>query len=283
MRADLQSLVDRFGATGWYYSPGDPNTPRFYTTHRDWSAGGAGFGRHIPPEDIAASGASLGDFVPHTWDNYPDGPIALTDNTRGFVWHPNMPRYVTRAFEIRDDGYYDVAPNSRSFFDRLTFGIAAGLITGGTVAIGAGLVGALAPAAIADVAPFVGPIEVVPAAIADIAPFVGPIEVAATSTPGWTLAETIAATKAVGTATMEGVKVLNQVAGAVGAVAAVSAAIQGPAGGSAPSPAPAPAPPPDSVGEKFGAVFDDLKTQLSSLDKKTWYMVGGAVVLLSLG
>ncbi|MFZ2794581.1 MAG: hypothetical protein WAZ38_03265 [Prolixibacteraceae bacterium] len=119
-----------------------------------------------------------------------------------------------------------------------------------------------------------------PATVADIAPFVGPIEVAATTTPGWTLAETVGAAKAVGASTMEGVKVLNQVAGAVGAVAAVSAAIQGPADGSAP--APAPAPPPDSVGEKFGAVFDDLKTQMSRVDKKTWYMVG-VVVLLSLG
>ena len=131
----------------------------------------------------------------------------------------------------------------------------------------------------------VGPVETVlaPAAVADVAPFVGPIEFATTTTPGWTLAETVAAAKTVGTSTMEGVKVLNQVAGAVGAVAAVSAAIQGPAGGSAPAPAPAPAPPPDSVGEKFSAVFDDLKTQMSSLDKKTWYMIGGAVVLLSLG
>lgn len=282
MRADLQALVDRFGATGWYYSPVDPNTPRFYTTLRDWTVGGFGFGKRIPPEAIATSGASLGDFVAYTWDKYPDGPIALTDNTRGFVWHPNMSRYVTRAFEIRDEGYYDVAPNSRTFFDRLTFGVAAGLITGGTVAIGAGLAGALAPAAIADVAPFVGPIEAAPAAaIADVVPFVGPIEAVATTTPGWTLAETVAAATTVGTSTMEGVKVLNQVAGAVGAVAAVSAAIQGPAGGSAP--APAPAPPPDSVGEKFSAVFNDLKTQLSSVDKKTWYMVGGAVVLLSLG
>ena len=174
-------------------------------------------------------------------------------------------------------------------------GVGAGAVTVGSD--GALLVGPVEPLLVGPVEPLlVGPVEAVlaPATVADIAPFVGPLEPLVSTSPGWTLAETVAAAKAVGASTMEGVMVVNQVAGAVGAVAAVSAAVQGPAGGSAPSPAPAPAPPPDSVGEKFRAVFDDLngekfravfddlKTQLSRVDKKTWYMVGG-VVLLSMG
>lgn len=240
MRADLQTLADRFGATGWHIAPVDPNTPKYYVLNGDYAVFGVSAPNKFSPEQIAAalvnagggdSGMGLGDVVAVPWDMAPDGPIVLSDSVRGFIWHDSMSRFVTRAYEVRDEGMYDIAPNSRTFFDRLTYGLAVGMIASGAAAIGAGLAGvdlvALGSSAAGTsseaIPAFVGPVE--NAGI--MGPFV-PGDFAATtaatvgttapSASGWTLAEVASTAKTVGQTAVTVAKTAGTVGSVVSAV-----------------------------------------------------------------
>ena len=194
MRADLQTLVDRYGATGWHYAPVDPATPRFYTL-----LDGSG---HLTPQQVddavrnpggGDSGPGMGDFAARTWGQYPDGPITLTDTIRGFVWCDAMPQYVTRCYEIRDEGMYAQGPIGKSFFDRFTYGLAVGMVAGGAVAIGAGFAGIDVAAALTTTPAGVAP--AVPTVIPDVAPVITATAPVVAAPTGYTMAEVMAAAK----------------------------------------------------------------------------------------